>query len=125
MPDTPSSDAPAFPAPADNVRILLTTAPPDQAQDIARALVEERLAACVSLLPGVRSVYRWKEAVHDDPETVLLVKTTADRLETLSTRYDALHPYEVPEALVLEPAGGSAAYVAWLEAQTVPAPEAG
>ena len=71
----PPPDAP-FPAPPGGARLLLTTAPPDVAQDLAHALVEERLAACVSLVPGVRSVYRWKDRVQDDPETQLLVKTT-------------------------------------------------
>jgi len=123
MPDAHSSDAPAFPAPAGSARVLLTTAPPDSAGTIARTLVGERLAACVTLLPGVRSVYRWKDALHDEPETVLLIKTTEDRLQNLSTRYEALHPYDVPEILILEPTGGSAAYLAWLEAQTVAASE--
>ena len=117
--NTPS-DAP-FPSPAGAMRLLLTTAPPDQAQDLAHVLVEERLAACVSLLPGVRSVYRWKGEVQDDPETQLLVKTTLPRLPALAARLGELHPYEVPEILVLAPEGGSAAWLDWLQAQVVEA----
>jgi len=106
-----------FPAPAGNARLLLTTAPPDAAQDLAHALVEERLAACVSLVPGIRSVYRWKGTIHDDPETQLLVKTAVDRLPALAARIRALHPYEVPELLVLAPEGGSVAWLDWLQDQ--------
>ena len=112
----PPSDAPV-PAPPGDARLLLTTAPPDVAQDLAHVLVEERLAACVSLLPGVRSVYRWKGEIHDDPETQLLVKTTAARLPALAARLAVLHPYEVPELLVLAPEGGSSAWLMWLQAQ--------
>ena len=119
MTDTPSphSDAP-FPSPPGDARLLLTTAPPDAAQDLAHVLVEERLAACVSLLPGVRSVYRWKGEICDDPETQLLVKTTVSRLADLAARIRALHPYEIPELVVLRPEGGSASWLAWLRAQT-------
>lgn len=106
-----------FPAPPGDARLLLTTAPPDQAQDLAHVLVEERLAACVSLLPGVRSVYRWKGEVQDDPETQLLIKTATSRLGALAARLAELHPYEVPELLVLAPEGGSAAWLDWLQAQ--------
>lgn len=115
---SPPSDAP-FPSPAGDARLLLTTAPPDVAQDLARTLVEERLAACVSLFPGVRSIYRWKGEVLDDPETQLLVKTSAARLPALAARLQALHPYEVPELLVVAPEGGSAAWLDWLQAQVL------
>lgn len=94
--------------------ILLTTAPPDIAQGLARSLVEERLAACVNLLPGVRSVYRWEGAVQDDPETLLLVKSTRRALPDLQARLTALHPYEVPEQIVLEPAALGDLYRTWL-----------
>lgn len=117
-PESPPPDA-SFPAPAGDARLLLTTAPPDAAEGLARVLVEERLAACVSLLPGVRSVYRWKGAIQDDPETQLVVKTTKARLPALAARLRDLHPHEVPELLVLAPEGGSAAWLDWLQAQIV------
>ena len=115
MPDA-EHDA-TFPTPAEDACLVLCTAPPDKAHDLARALVEERLAACVSLVPGVRSLYRWEGTVHDDPETQLLIKTGRARLEALGDRLTTLHPYEVPELLVIEPQAGSGAYLAWLQAQ--------
>ena len=111
-------DPPPFPAPAEEARIVLSTAPVGEAEGLARALVEERLAACVNIVPGVRSCYRWQSTVQNDPETLLIVKTVADRLPTLAARLEELHPYEVPELLVLAPDGGSAAYLAWLGAST-------
>lgn len=98
----------------DVARILLTTAPPDVAQTIARTLVDERLAACVNLVAGVRSVYRWEGAVQDDPETLLVIKTTQAALPRLEPRLATLHPYEVPEHVVLEPTEVAAPYLAWL-----------
>ena len=102
-----------------NVRIVLTTAPNAEVGAlIARALVEERLAACVNVIPGVRSIYRWEGEIQDDPEVVLIIKTRADRCEALAARIKDLHPYDVPEVLVLPAVGGSAAYLSWIEAET-------
>jgi periplasmic divalent cation tolerance protein len=109
--------APSSLAPADGVRIALTTAPPGEAHALARALVEERLAACVNVVPGLRSVYRWKDGVSDEPETLLLIKTTAGGLEALAGRLAALHPYEVPELLTTTPDAGFPAYLAWVGEQ--------
>lgn len=82
---------------------------------IARALVEERLAACVQVLPAMQSVYRWEGAVETADERALLIKTTSRRVSALETRLRSLHPYEVPEFLVLRAEGGSAAYLRWLD----------
>jgi periplasmic divalent cation tolerance protein len=104
-----------------NVRAVLTTAPNAEVGGvIARALVEERLAACVNVIPGVRSIYRWKDEVQDDPEVVLIIKTRADRCEALAARIKDLHPYDVPEVLVLPAVGGSARYLAWIETEARP-----
>lgn len=104
-----------------NVRAVLTTAPNTEVGAlIARALVEERLAACVNVIPGVRSIYCWKDEVQDDPEVVLIIKTRADRCEALAARIKDLHPYDVPEVLVLPAVGGSADYLAWIETETKP-----
>jgi periplasmic divalent cation tolerance protein len=104
-----------------NVRAVLTTAPNAEVGAlIARALVEERLAACVNVIPGVRSIYRWEDEVQDDPEVVLIIKTRADRCEALAARIKDLHPYDVPEVLVLPAVGGSAPYLAWIETETKP-----
>lgn len=99
-------------------RLVISTAPPDVAPGLARALVEEGLAACVNVVPGVRSVYAWKGAVCDDGESLLLIKTTAARAGRLAERLRELHPYEVPEAISLEIRGdeGNPAYLAWLGA---------
>lgn len=87
---------------------------------IARILVDERLAACASLLPGVRSIYRWQGAVEQADEVLLLIKTAADRLQALIARIGALHPHELPEVIAVEATGGSAAYLAWVADATRP-----
>ncbi len=98
---------------------LLLSACPDaaSAEHIATALVEERLAACVTVLPGARSVYRWQGAVERADECVLLVKARADDYPALERRLLALHPYDVPELLALPVLAGNPAYLAWLEAR--------
>ena len=104
-----------------HVRAVLTTAPnAEVGAALARALVDERLAACVNLVPGVRSFYRWEGAVQDDAEVLLIIKTRADRCEALAARIDDLHPYDVPEVLVLPAATGSVPYLAWVETETKP-----
>ena len=94
--------------------VLSTVGSPEHAERIARALVEERLAACVNLVPGLRSLYWWEGAVQDDREILLLIKTTAERVGALRERLLELHPYEVPEFGVLEIESVSEAYGAWL-----------
>ncbi len=103
------------------MRVVLVTAPDAEiGASMARALVEERLAACVNLVPGIRSVYRWKGAVHVDTEVLLVAKTRADRCALLAARVKDLHPYDVPEVLELPAVGGSAAYLAWVCAESSP-----
>ncbi len=99
--------------------IVLTTWPAAADADaLAATLVAERLAACVNVLPEMDSVYSWRGALERDRERQVLVKTTAARLEALERRVAELHPYEVPEFLVLPLAGGSAAYLDWLRSST-------
>ncbi|HTN51294.1 MAG TPA: divalent-cation tolerance protein CutA [Anaeromyxobacter sp.] len=99
--------------------VVLVSAPTaEKAAELARALVEERLAACGNVVPGLRSIYRWEGKVHDEAEALLLLKTTRSRLERLRERILALHPYQVPEVLALPVEAGSEAYLAWLAAQT-------
>src|SRR5262245_42878887 len=101
------------------VMVVLSTFPnPDKAAEVARTLVEERLAACVNLVPAVRSIYRWHGAISDDSETLALIKTTGDRFDALAERLRALHPYEVPEIVALGAAFGNPAYFKWVEEQT-------
>ena len=99
----------------DRVMVVLTTVGnEDDAARLATALVERRVAACVNVLPGVRSIYRWQGAVQDDRELLLLVKTTRARLDDASAAIAELHPYEVPEIVALEAASVAGAYAAWL-----------
>ena len=114
MSDDTQQPAPDAMRPAEDVRILLCTAPPAKARPLAGLLVEERLAACVNLVPGLRSVYRWKNDIHDDPETLLIIKTTAEHVDALADRLAERHPYDVPELLTLAPEAGLAPYLAWL-----------
>ena len=94
---------------------LCTCADREQAERIAHRLVELQLAACVNILPGVQSIYRWQGAVESAAEGLILIKTSAAFNEVQST-IPSLHSYEVPEFLVLPVSGGSESYLAWLEA---------
>ena len=89
----------------------------DSAARIARTLVEERLAACVTRLPGTRSCYRWEDRVEEATEELLMIKTSGARLEALEQRVHELHPYDVPEFLTVA-AGGSRAYLDWIADMT-------
>jgi periplasmic divalent cation tolerance protein len=101
------------------VFLILSTCPDaDTAQRLARTLVEERLAACVNLLPGVVSTYRWQGQVEQATEVQLLAKTTGERREALIARLAGLHPYELPEILAVETAAGLPAYLDWVAADT-------
>jgi periplasmic divalent cation tolerance protein len=99
------------------VMVVLSTFPsPDKASEIARVLVDEQLAACVNLVPAVRSIYRWQGAVQDEAETLAVIKTTRAGYDALAKRLVELHPYEVPEVLALPIASGHAAYLEWVTA---------
>lgn len=86
----------------------------DTAQRLADALVGEALAACVNRIPGIHSTYRWKGEVTTDAEELLLIKTTASRLEALKERVLALHPYELPELIAVPMEHGHIAYLDWV-----------
>jgi periplasmic divalent cation tolerance protein len=94
--------------------VLSTAASPEEARRISRELVERRLAACVSHLPGLTSVYRWQGAIEETSEVLLLIKTSADKLPAIESALRELHSYEVPEFLVLPVASGSQPYLDWL-----------
>ena len=100
--------------PASTVAIVLTTLGADaDAAALARTLVDERLAACVNVLPVMTSIYRWQGKVEHDREQQVVIKTSSDRVAALQARLRELHPYELPEFLVLD-ARGSEAYLAWV-----------
>jgi periplasmic divalent cation tolerance protein len=98
--------------------ICFSTCPDrESAARIAEALVRERLAACVNIVPGLQSVYRWQGAIERSDETLLLAKTTQDGIPALSARVAELHPYELPEVVAVEVAGGLSAYLDWVAEQ--------
>jgi periplasmic divalent cation tolerance protein len=96
--------------------VLSSCADREQAERIAHRLVEQHLAACVNILPGVQSIYRWQGGVESASEVLLLIKTTADRSDEVQSTVASLHSYEIPEFVVLSVSGGSKAYLAWLGA---------
>ncbi|MDE3188873.1 MAG: divalent-cation tolerance protein CutA [Acidobacteriota bacterium] len=98
-------------------RVVLTTAAnPEEAARLGRTLVEERLAACATVIPGAQSIYRWQGEVETASETVLLLKTAPQQLEALEARLHELHSYQTPEFLVLRVESGSPGYLDWLHA---------
>jgi periplasmic divalent cation tolerance protein len=104
---------------------LSTVAGAEDAERIARAVVERGLAACVNVVPGVVSVYRWKGAVERETEQLLVIKTTAERFEALRQALVELHPYEVPELIALAVRAGHEPYLAWLDESCRPDAAAG
>ncbi len=101
------------------LRVALCTAPDaDTARRIARALVEERLVACVNLVAGVTSIYRWQGAVEEAGEVLLVMKTVATRVPAVTARVRELHPYDVPELIALPVDAALPAYASWVAAET-------
>lgn len=97
-------------------QVVLTTCPDAEVGNaIARALVEERLAACVNIMPPARSIYRWRGATESGEEQLLIVKIKAANYAAVERRIQDLHPYEVPEVIALPIAAGLPAYLAWLD----------
>lgn len=103
---------------ADEVRTVLITIPDTElGERIGRVLVEERLAACASLVPGVTSVFWWEGAVQQSEEALLILKTTAACCQALEARVMELHPYDVPEVLAFEVRDGHEPYLAWVRGE--------
>jgi len=106
---------------ASEARVVLVTAPTaDAAAGVARALVEEGLAACGNVVPGIRSIYRWEGKVADEPEALLVLKTERRLVAALKERLPALHPYQVPELLALPVEDGLARYLEWIASAVRP-----
>jgi periplasmic divalent cation tolerance protein len=100
----------------DKLLVLVTCSGVAEARKIARAVVEERLAACVNILPGaVTSIYRWKGKVQSARERLLLIKTSRKRLAKLQATVEKLHSYDVPEFIAVPIVEGSSAYLSWIE----------
>jgi len=100
-------------------RIVLITCPDlASARSLGRALVDQRLAACVNVIPGVTSIYRYEGAVHEDSEVLLVCKTVEERVEALEEALRELHPYDVPECVTLAPSRVEQKYLEWLTGET-------
>jgi periplasmic divalent cation tolerance protein len=99
------------------VVVLTTVADNDDAETLARQLVEERLAACVNLHPPMVSFYRWKGQLEREAERQMVIKTTRDRVPALEQRLTQLHSYDLPEFVVLQVDSAGAAYAAWIAEQ--------
>jgi periplasmic divalent cation tolerance protein len=103
--------------------VALCTVPDrDAGLEVARFLVERRLAACVNLVPGLISVYRWEGSVQEEPELLLVVKTRAALFDELAAAITQVHPYDTPEIVALPIVAGAAPYLDWLLRSTGPAP---
>jgi periplasmic divalent cation tolerance protein len=97
------------------IRVVLTTfANAEDAAKAVRILVDEQIIACGTILPGARSIYRWKAAIEDSEEAVVLLKTSAERFPALEERLRAIHPYETPEVIALDPTAVSRDYADWV-----------
>jgi periplasmic divalent cation tolerance protein len=97
-----------------NKLVLTTTGSRDEAQRIARILVERQLAACVNIVPGIESIYRWQEKIEHAEECLLLIKTTRSAFEGVRDAIKELHSYELPECICIEIEDGSAEYLKWI-----------
>jgi periplasmic divalent cation tolerance protein len=99
--------------------VIYSTAPDaEKAAEIARTLVEEHLAACVNIVPGLRSIYRWEGKIADDAEVLCIIKTARDRFDQVAARIKALHPYSVPEVIALPIVRGFDPYLEWVRKST-------
>jgi periplasmic divalent cation tolerance protein len=101
----------------DKTVVLTACDSQERAEKLARHLVDQRVAACVNILPKAHSIYRWKEKVEESAEWLLIVKSRRDLFDALRTEIQARHSYEVPELIVLPVVDGSDSYLGWLDAQ--------
>ncbi len=98
--------------------ILVTAETEEEAAKIGRTLVEEKLAACANIIPRIRSIYRWKGEIHDEPESLILIKTRTSMFQALKARVRELHGYEVPEITAIPIAQGLQEYLDWVVDET-------
>ena len=104
----------------DKIVVLCTCGSAEDAERISGALVESRAAACVNIVPGLTSIYRWQGAIERSPEWLLVIKTRRSLFDRLRAEIEKLHPYEVPEIVALPIVDGAEAYLAWLDRETGP-----
>jgi periplasmic divalent cation tolerance protein len=98
--------------------VVYVTAPEDEAVDLAKTLVNERLVACVNIVPGLRSIYWWQGKVEDEPEVLCIMKTRTTLFEALRDRVRELHSYEVEEIIALPIMAGNLPYLDWIKENT-------
>jgi len=103
----------------DKIVVLTNCGSADEAERIARSLVEKRLAACVNVMPAVRSFYRWKGVIEDEQESLLVIKSSRALFDELRAEIEKLHSYEVPEVIAVPIVDGSEGYLEWLERELV------
>ena len=106
------------PTTSDFIVVYITAPNQEEAQSLAQALVTEKLAACVNIIPGIQSVYQWDNAVQTDQELLLICKTRTERFEALNKRVQALHSYDVPEIISIPLQNGSEPYLNWVRDNT-------
>jgi periplasmic divalent cation tolerance protein len=99
----------------DKIVVLSTCESAQEAEKLARQLVERRLAACVNIVPGVRSIHRWQGKVEDEAEWLLVIKSKRELFEALALELQKIHTYQVPEVVALQIVEGSEAYLDWLD----------
>ncbi len=107
-----------MPGADETIFVYTTFSEPQQAKEVGGALVQERLAACVNIFPGMISIYRWEGALEEGAETAMLVKTRRSLEADVIARLKALHPFDEPAILVVPIDGGSASYLGWIRAET-------
>jgi periplasmic divalent cation tolerance protein len=100
--------------------VLCSVPTPEKGREIAKILVEARLCACVNIVAGMRSIYRWNAQIQNDPESLMILKTTPERYQDLEDRLQALHPYDVPEVLALPVYAGAQSYLDWVVSEVSP-----
>ncbi len=101
----------------DKVVAYTTCDDPEEAEKLARHLIDERLAACVSVVPAVKSYYRWKGSIESNDEILLMIKTSRDLVDALRQQLEKIHSYDLPELIVTPIVDGSPKYLAWLESE--------
>ena len=99
----------------DKIVVFSTCGSDEEARKVARGLVEKRLAACVNVTPGIRSIYRWQGAIEEDSEHLLVIKSRRDLFGRLRAELESLHSYDVPEVVALPVVDGSEAYLGWID----------
>ncbi|HLM98300.1 MAG TPA: divalent-cation tolerance protein CutA [Bryobacteraceae bacterium] len=101
----------------DKIVVFSTASSAEEAEKIARGLVNERLAACVNLVPAIRSIYRWQGKIEDSQEVLLIIKSSRERFDALRTLLEKLHSYEVPEVIAMPVVDGARNYLNWMDGE--------